>query len=883
MKFSNRANARRHERNIHGVIMNPLANMNNSGNQTFVNGAMNLTTTSSSAATPKPSPQLVSLIKKKQQSSTAIETVENWDYDNPQKYRSYLTPAKLSFILQNLEFLEEAQTMTCKCCNRHFPSYKFFMGHMRKKYHNLPRNVCFKCLKHFESKGQFIGHLKRKTCLNLYKIVMNDDSISKEINSNKQGKNAKELLSDKIYACKLCPKKYPLKRDLSNHVFELKEHPEYLKNREEDNLECAYCDKNFEEPSDRKRHYNNLECISYIVCGTCQKQLQNNQQFVDHVYSEHLQKNTRNGAESLFEGNPAEDEDAENLLGAPDEPLSMSKQPQACPVCDKQYNNYYNVLRHMESKHPEQVPRIYECAKCFESFVRQSELRDHVQRAHNMALISGKYTPLGGSGSRTFICRECGETFNDMSSWIEHQVCHNKFMCNQCEYACEDRDEFEEHLGTAHTDDQPKLKMKLYNCKLCSNTYNTAELLKEHMTTEHQDDVESVDDDNGSNMEGDNMSLLYKLYQPQYATGPKHRCRYCQAKFQSKPELQQHMLSEHGSCGRLLACQLCDAEFVNDKGLKVHLWRSHQLREPDYGGFLPQSSEGSSAPIKNKVIVEKEYECEICHIVYKNKDQLRVHTSTVHGFETSANNSVSGANGSFNDTQNDEEDVIMEPIDLPNIWYQCRYCAQSYDTSNDLISHMESHDEDSPQEYTCKECGTIYQSRKDLWAHRYKTHPRNADPCTCEMCQRTFFDKTEIYYHNMHAHTQSDFLALRSGGGLLTSLRDSSSLRQQNFLFGGNNQQTLASQLQQAINGKGGTGANDNNLDGNNSNNSLLHPLMYLREALMANNSKSGDEEFACDMCPKTFNILNALQVHRGWHFRSPDGRKVSKKRKVTF
>ena len=111
----------------------------------------------------------------------------------------------------------------------------------------------------------------------------------------------------------------------------------------------------------------------------------------------------------MFEANPAEDEDAKNLSGAPDDPLSMLKQPQSCPVCDKQYNNYYNVLHHMESKHPEQVPRIYEFAKCFEWFVRQSRLRDHVVRTHNMTLIAEKYTPLDGSGTRTFICGECGK------------------------------------------------------------------------------------------------------------------------------------------------------------------------------------------------------------------------------------------------------------------------------------------------------------------------------------------------------------------------------------------------------------------------------------------------------------------------------------------
>uniref|UniRef100_A0A336KEG1 CSON007249 protein n=1 Tax=Culicoides sonorensis TaxID=179676 RepID=A0A336KEG1_CULSO len=464
MRFSNRANARRHERNIHGVILNPMGN-----NSSTVNGSISSSTPKSVLGTPK----LISLIKKPKMQ--VLESSENWDYSNPQKYRSYLTPAKLSFILQNLEFLEQSQDMLCKCCDKQFPSYKFFMGHMRKRYHNLPRNVCFKCLKHFESKGQFIGHLKRKTCLNLYKIVMNDDTITKDLTPDNASKGAKEFLSDKTYACKLCPKQYPYKSELRNHVFELKEHPEYLKNKENDTLECAYCDKSFEDQTERKRHYNNLDCISFIVCGTCKDQVASNQAFVEHVYSIHLKKNTINGAESLFQSVTGDEEnEAENLLDCSDEPISLSKQPQACPVCDKQYNNYYNVLRHMESKHPDQVPRIYECVKCFETFVRQSELKEHVARVHNLALISGKMIPLSNN-VRSYICRECGETFNDMLQWLDHQVTHGKFNCNQCEYSCDSRDDLEDHLNTSHVEDAgnspPKLKLKLYNCKECSNTY----------------------------------------------------------------------------------------------------------------------------------------------------------------------------------------------------------------------------------------------------------------------------------------------------------------------------------------------------------------------------------------------------------------------------
>uniref|UniRef100_A0A1L8DBC3 C2H2-type domain-containing protein n=1 Tax=Nyssomyia neivai TaxID=330878 RepID=A0A1L8DBC3_9DIPT len=42
------------------------------------------------------------------------------------------------------------------------------------------------------------------------------------------------------------------------------------------------------------------------------------------------------------------------------------------------------------------------------------------------------------------------------------------------------------------------------------------------------------------------------------------------------------------------------------------------------------------------------------------------------------------------------------------------------------------------------------------------------------------------------------------------------------------------------------------------------------------NSLLNNDGEFSCDICPKTFSLLSALKVHRGWHFRSPDGRQVT-------
>lgn len=150
---------------------------------------------------------------------------------------------------------------------------------------------------------------------------------------------------------------------------------------------------------------------------------------------------------------------------------------------------------------------------------------------------------------------------------------------------------------------------------------------------------------------------------------------------------------------------------------------------------------------------------------------------------------------------------------------------------------MNTHEEHDRSDHSCKDCGGVYSTKKSLWVHRYKKHPRIPDASACDVCSRVFFDKTELFYHTSQAHA--------------------SEISSSNFANG-------------------------------NSNDEEFQDMRCATEALfsmldtsvnMVNessaNRKSDDTVYQCDMCPKTFHILNALQVHRGWHFRSPDGRKV--------
>lgn len=837
MQFSNRANARRHEKNIHKLKPTPIG----------------------PTSYPEPQPQQPQVLPKPQPSSMApvkkskATSAIDIDYAKPELYRHLLTPSKLQFILSNLNFLEQAQNMKCKCCNKQFPSYKFFMGHMRKKYHGLPRNVCFKCLKQFDSKGQFIGHLKRPggTCPNLYRLVMADDKIPKNLMPSDTNLRtpAKDVLANRVYACAICDDTFRLKSDFREHVY--RTHLEVTKNRETPNASCINCNESFTDSSVRRRHFNNLDCIVYIVCNTCGEQFPSQAVYLEHVYQTHLkaQEGADGGDEILFEEPPDENHQLhhQNSMMTP----GAIKNVQKCPVCHKQYNNYYNVLRHMEAKHPDQVPQTYQCPECpDEKFSKQTYLRDHLVKVHNKIDVSPRQLMQHQIGNQSaqklpaYVCKslDCGIEFRERAKWFDHQITEHggQLMCMFCDHIDDDRESFEKHL----------------------------EMIHQHQMQNDSDDENAV--------------TPSKLDQEQTKS---YKCRQCNKRIATKTGLQKHMIKVHHVGGELVKCTLCPADFANDKGLKVHLWRCHEIREADYENVLPpdlldpytqqqrkikQEEEQKSIVNANETGAAKTYECPLCHIVYTSRDELAEHQKLIHAMED-----VDALESDDPFASMMQEDSEMTPLvahvtgddeqqasaDDREFWFQCRFCQRSFNSSKKLTIHMNSHLEnggatkgqDEHGGYPCKECNMVYKSKKSLWVHRHKKHPRIPSPAPCGACDKTFFDKTELALHMQHVHpgsipnvadttasdTEPNESFLADGHWLLDSTASDASLQQMKPDSADNSSATV--------------------------------PKKRKRPAP----SETPDGEFACDMCPKAFSNANALQVHRGWHFRSPDGRKV--------
>lgn len=197
------------------------------------------------------------------------------------------------------------------------------------------------------------------------------------------------------------------------------------------------------------------------------------------------------------------------------------------------------------------------------------------------------------------------------------------------------------------------------------------------------------------------------------------RCRICQRRFSSKKSYRHHMLNDHQIRNvQFIKCKLCDAEFAYEKGLKVHMFKIHNTL------------------LKDDMII-KQYECEICSIVYRTDVELQHHLANVHNKQgddpsnmddddyNADESNAPGMAAVDNSSVGADLSGISTPVsgvglasDGPLYWYQCKYCPSNFNTNKKLAIHINSHDEFDSNDYSCKDCGNVYSGRKSLWVSK---------------------------------------------------------------------------------------------------------------------------------------------------------------------
>lgn len=286
-----------------------------------------------------------------------------------------------------------------------------------------------------------------------------------------------------------------------------------------------------------------------------------------------------------------------------------------------------------------------------------------------------------------YACYLCKEIFSDIKKLREHSKTHklSEFLtriralqgmtCRHvdisnlsciCAYACEDLDALTTHLTENHdiqfqNGGHLLIPYKLengYQCVICKKDFNTFYSLTKHMNCHSTNNV----------------------------------CDICGSAYFSRQYLRQHVSAKH----RESSCRICLSKFPTASELALHNRKVH------------------------KKIPKREYQCNICNLVFNYRYKLRNHMVLSHG--------------------------------MPDVKVNCGICGKVLKNKLCLRTHKRSvHDKE--RRFQCNLCDLRFFTKFDTVRHE-RTH---LDKCffSCDCCETKFKSKDSLRRHMKKQHTLS--------------------------------------------------------------------------------------------------------------------------------
>lgn len=217
-----------------------------------------------------------------------------------------------------------------------------------------------------------------------------------------------------------------------------------------------------------------------------------------------------------------------------------------CQHCGKQYAQESGLVRHVRAIH--EGVRRYKCPICSLVFETHLKLKEH-QTQH--------------PDPRPFQCDACGRTFLSQKHLYHHRKYHHtdrglRVSCDQCFRVFSSTSVLRRHQKVVH------LRLKEFQCDICSAKVSTKQYLEEHLRT-HSDERPEVCAVCGKTfqMRG-NLRQHMKTHRERTQV-----CDVCGRRFARRCQLLIHVGSHRGVAP--LGCQMCDKTFLLKADLAKHL------------------------------------------------------------------------------------------------------------------------------------------------------------------------------------------------------------------------------------------------------------------------------------------------------------------------
>jgi len=222
----------------------------------------------------------------------------------------------------------------------------------------------------------------------------------------------------------------------------------------------------------------------------------------------------------------------------------------------------------------------------------------------------------------------------------------------------------------------------LYDCPICSVTFEQINLLKDHVHTHKKDNT--------------------------------YTCPHCMKAFSSYPQIRKHIRAFHSE--KKFQCSQCEKSFTGSDKLKAHMIKHSDVRE---------------------------FQCPNCDKQFKRKDKLKDHVKRIHSEESRVKATTPSKKTKNEAKPAPPQNAVKsqtKPVsdDYHRFLYKCHDCQLGFKRRGMLVNHMAKRHPEIPtqnipelnlpilketKDYYCQYCSKVYKSASKRKVHILKNHP----------------------------------------------------------------------------------------------------------------------------------------------------------------